>query len=74
MQNEDDKPAPTPATSGSMKPPRPPIRTAVGLDSGGDEPDKPKKPKKETVRINLPPKPTAAPTIRLPGGGTAGTK
>lgn len=32
-------------------------------------------PKKETVRINLPPKPTAAPTIKLPtlppGGATA---
>jgi len=32
-------------------------------------------PKKETVRINLPPKPTAAPTIKLPtlppGGPTA---
>jgi hypothetical protein len=49
-------------------PPRPPIRTAVGLDSGGDEPDRPKPPKKETVRINLPPKPIAAPTIRISGG------
>ncbi len=33
-------------------------------------------PKKETVRINLPPKPTAAPTIKLPtlppGGPTGG--
>ena len=33
-------------------------------------------PKKETVRINLPPKPSAAPTIKLPtlppGGGGAG--
>ena len=33
-------------------------------------------PKKETVRINLPPKPTAAPTVKIPapapaGGGTA---
>jgi hypothetical protein len=26
------------------------------------------------VRINLPPKPTAGPTIRLPGGGPKGTK
>jgi hypothetical protein len=74
MQNEDDKPAPKPATSGSMKPPRPPIRTAVGLDSGGDEPDKPKRPKKDTIRINLPPKPTAAPTIRLLRGPTSGAK
>src|SRR6185503_9145019 len=34
-------------------------------------------PKKETVRINLPPKPSAAPTIKLPtlppGGPSAGT-
>src|SRR5271157_2964102 len=33
-------------------------------------------PKKETVRINLPPKPSAAPTIKLPTlppGGPAGT-
>jgi WAS/WASL-interacting protein len=33
-------------------------------------------PKKETVRINLPPKPSAAPTIKLPTlppGGTAGS-
>ncbi|MGA9452789.1 MAG: hypothetical protein WBW41_15760, partial [Verrucomicrobiia bacterium] len=32
-------------------------------------------PKKETVRINLPPKPSAAPTIKLPTlppGGPAG--
>ena len=29
-------------------------------------------PKKETVRINLPPKPTAAPTVRLPTPPSAG--
>ena len=29
-------------------------------------------PKKETVRINLPPKPTAAPTIKIPTPGTGG--
>lgn len=63
MPSKDNEPAPKPATSGSMKPPRPPVRTALGLDSGADEP---KGPKRETVRINLPPKPTAAPTIRLP--------
>jgi hypothetical protein len=38
---------------------------------GGDLPPKPVEaakvqPKKETVRINLPPKPTASPTIKLP--------
>jgi hypothetical protein len=48
---------------------------------GGAVPPKPSEsskiqPKKETVRINLPPKPSAAPTIKLPtlppGGPTAG--
>ncbi|MBI3415471.1 MAG: hypothetical protein HY043_09145 [Verrucomicrobia bacterium] len=29
-------------------------------------------PKKETVRINLPPKPSAAPTVRLPSPSSAG--
>ncbi|MDB6054459.1 MAG: hypothetical protein JWN25_1982 [Verrucomicrobiales bacterium] len=46
---------------------------------GGDLPPKPLEaakvqPKKETVRINLPPKPTASPTIKLPtlpAGGPA---
>ncbi|HXC99243.1 MAG TPA: hypothetical protein VN048_07870, partial [Verrucomicrobiae bacterium] len=37
---------------------------------GGAVPPKPEtskiQPKKETVRINLPPKPSAAPTIKLP--------
>ena len=69
MKPDDREPKP----SGSRMPPRPPIRTAVGLDSGGDEPDKPKRqPKKETVRINLPPKPTASP-IQI-CGTTGGTK
>jgi len=39
--------------------------------SGGDVPPKPPEaakvqPKKETVRINLPPKPSAVPTIKIP--------
>jgi hypothetical protein len=40
---------------------------------GGSKP--PPQPKKETVRINLPPKPSAAPTIKLPTlppGGPSG--
>jgi hypothetical protein len=41
------------------------------IPTGGALPPKPAEaakiqPKKETVRINLPPKPTAAPTIKLP--------
>jgi hypothetical protein len=38
MKPDDQQPKPKP--SGSRVPPRPPIRTAVGLDSGGEEPDK----------------------------------
>ena len=66
MKPDDQKPEPQP--SGSRMPPRPPIRTAIGLDSGGEEPDKPKQQlKKETIRINLPPKPTTPPTIKSSG-------
>jgi hypothetical protein len=66
MQNEDQKPEPKPASSGSMKPPRPPRDTVIGTSFGDDEPGQPKpnrQPKKETVRINLPTKPTAPPKI-----------
>jgi len=37
MQNEDQEPEPKPASSGSMKPPRPPHSTVVGADDGGDD-------------------------------------
>ena len=37
MQNEDQEPEPKPASSGSMKPPRPPRSTVVGADGGGDD-------------------------------------
>ena len=48
-----------------------------GLPGGPKPPESSKvQPKKETVRINLPPKPSAAPTIKLPtlppGGPSAG--
>jgi hypothetical protein len=66
MQNEDQQPAPKPATSGGMKPPRPPYGTVIATGFGDDEPKPNRQPRKETVRINLPPKPTAAPTIKLP--------
>jgi hypothetical protein len=64
MQNKDPK-SPT-QSSGNQPPPRPPKSTA--LASGPDDNDDPrgKNPKKETVRINLRPKPGAAPTIKLP--------
>ena len=45
-------PAPTPPPAGAVMPPK--------KETGKVQP------KKETVRINLPPKPTAAPTIKLP--------
>jgi len=51
-----------PSLPGGAIPPKPPEGSKV-------------QPKKETVRINLPPKPSAAPTIKLPtlppGGPTA---
>jgi hypothetical protein len=54
-----DETTPTP---GGAVPPKPPEASKI-------------QPKKETVRINLPPKPSAAPTIKLPtlppGGPTA---
>jgi len=69
MKQDDQQPEPKP--SGSRMPPRPPIRTTVDLDFGGDEPDKPKRPGNHTVRINLPPKPTTAPTIHMCGSEPA---
>ena len=52
-----------PSLPGGAVPPKPPEASKV-------------QPKKETVRINLPPKPSAAPTIKLPtlppGGPAAG--
>jgi len=66
MKKDDQKPEPKPA--GSMPPPRPPRRTAIGLGPDEDDDSGRIRPKKETVRINLPPKPPAAPTIRSPPG------
>jgi len=60
---KDSQPKTQPA--GDRPPPRPPHRTAVGLGPEDDDPEK-KKVKKVSVRINLPPKPSAAPTIKLP--------
>src|SRR5262245_58806053 len=64
MQNNDPKPSTK--SSGNQPPPRPPKNTAIA--SGPDDNDDPrgKNPKKETVRINLRPKPGTAPTIKLP--------
>ena len=48
----------TPSVPGGSVPPKPPEPSKV-------------QPKKETVRISLPPKPSAAPTIKLPSVPTA---
>jgi hypothetical protein len=48
-----------PPAGGTPPPPAPPAGLKPG-ESGKIQP------KKETVRINLPPKPTAAPTIKIP--------
>ena len=65
MTNDDPKPRPQ--RSGNQPPPRPPKQTAIAAnpDDDGDDSLR-KKPRKETARINLPPKPSAAPTIKLP--------
>jgi|SRR5436190_24075820 hypothetical protein len=62
MQNGDPKPQP----SGNQPPPRPPKHTAIAANPDDGDDSRGRKPKKETVRINLPPKPGAAPTIKLP--------
>jgi hypothetical protein len=55
-------PGPEPKPGGGKRPPRPPRRTAVGfvLDGGGG-------PKRETVRINLPPRAAGSRIVKLPG-------
>jgi hypothetical protein len=63
MKNNDKKPEPQPG--GSMRPPRPPNKIAVGLCGEGDGFGK-ASPKKQVVRIVLPPKPATPPTIRPP--------
>ena len=62
MKKDNQKPETKPA--GAMPPPRPPRRTAIGLGPD-DEDDDSGKPKPD-VRINLPPKPSAPPTIKVP--------
>ena len=63
MKDNDSKPEPQ--SSGNRPPPRPPKHTALALGPDDDDAQR-KQPKKDTVRINLPPKPSAVPTIKLP--------
>ncbi len=57
MKRDDQKPEPK--LAGALPPPRPPKRTAVGLGPDDDDDSGKRRPKKETVRINLPPRPAA---------------
>lgn len=71
---EKDNPQPKTQPSGNKPPPRPPTRTAIGMPPDDEGPEKNRRHiRQETVRINLPPKPFAEPTIRLPLLPTAST-
>ena len=65
MKDNDSKPKTQPSGD-QPPPPRPPKRTAFALGPEDDDGDQRKQPKKQTVRINLPPKPSAFPVIKLP--------
>jgi hypothetical protein len=65
------------AVNSSLKPQNNFMAENIPNMPGGAVPPKPGEaakvqPKKETVRINLPPKPTAAPTVRLPTPASGG--
>jgi len=64
MKDEDQ---PTPKPQPGSPPPRPPRGPTKAAGFAGDDDSDPKgRPNKETVRIDLPPKPSAAPTVKLP--------
>jgi hypothetical protein len=62
MEQDNQQPKSQPAGSG--RPPRPPGSTVVG--AGSDDGDSSGPGRKEPVRINLQPKATMAPTVKLP--------
>jgi hypothetical protein len=62
MEKDNSQPEPKPA--GNRPPPRPPHGTVIGVGPDSDN-DSEKRRAKEVVRINLPPKPSAAITINL---------
>jgi hypothetical protein len=76
VKKDDQTPEPDP--SGVRPPPRPPKRTAIGLGGPDDEDDgndnTGKNRPNESVRINLPPKPLAVPTVKMPTITTPATK
>ena len=59
MSEDEKKPAPKPQPA--SPPPRPPRRPNAAIGFGDDD-----EPDREPHRINLPPKPSAAPVIELP--------
>ena len=66
--NETDpepKPERQPETQPSVPPPRPPGGKVTSLGAEDPDPGPGGRRRSETVRINLPPKPTAAPTVAL---------
>jgi len=64
---EKDNPQPKTQPSGNKPPPRPPTRTTVGMLPPDEDPEKnQRRMSKETVRINLRPKPSPEPAIHLP--------
>ena len=63
MQNDR---RPQPQASGNQPPPRPPKLTAIAADPDDNDDSRHKKPNKDPLRINLPPKSSAVPTIKLP--------
>jgi hypothetical protein len=75
---EKDNPQPKTQSSGNKPPPRPPNHTAVSMLPPDEGPEKNQRHlRKENVRINLKPKPSAEPAIQLPllpGGSTLASK
>lgn len=62
---EKDTPQPKTQPSGNQPPPRPPARTAIGMQPEDEDPEKNRRRhiQRETVRINLPALPLARPII-----------
>jgi hypothetical protein len=65
---EKDNPQPQTQPSGNKPPPRPPTRTAIAMLPGDEDPEKNRgrHARRENVRINLSPRPSAASIIQLP--------
>ena len=77
--NPESKPERKPETQPSVPPPRPPGGKVTSLGAEDPDPGPGGRRDRETMRINLPAKPTAAPTVKvsttryLPAGGKPST-